>query len=81
MESSPLQALFALSHGARKYLTAESKVLKLGIGPYPCLANWLSLTLRLNLPVDNSQNRTSKAKNLDAWSMRNDAANLSQRCT
>jgi hypothetical protein len=41
----------------------------------------LSLTFRLNLPVDNSQNRTSKAKNLDTWCVRNDPANLSQSCT
>jgi hypothetical protein len=30
-----------------------------------CLVYWLSLTFRRNLPVDNSQNRTSKAKNRD----------------
>jgi hypothetical protein len=46
-----------------------------------CLAYGLSVAFPRNLPVDNSQNRTTKAKNPDVCCVQNDAADPSQLYT
>jgi hypothetical protein len=52
-----------------------------GAGFSSCLACGLSVALPWNLPVDNSQNRTTKVKNPDVCCVQNDAADPSQLYT
>ena len=52
-----------------------------GAGFFSCLACGLSVALPRNLPVDNSQNRTTKAKDPDVCCVQNGAADSSQLYT